>query len=74
MDRGRIIENIQKVNAVNIDKYGKTGKISTRVINPQEEKTIFHQDGEMIQNKRIRNLNLEERYFNKIKNKIIIII
>jgi hypothetical protein len=34
MDRGRIIDNIQKVNAVNIDKYGKTGKTSIRVINP----------------------------------------
>lgn len=74
MDRGRIIENIQKVNAVNIDKYGKIGKTSIRVINPQEEKTFFHQDGEMIQNKKIRNLTLEERYFNKIKNKIIITI
>ena len=31
---GRIIENIQKVNAVNIDKYGKIGKTSIRVINP----------------------------------------
>lgn len=34
MDRGRIIENIQKVNAVNIDKYGKIGKTSIRMINP----------------------------------------
>ena len=32
MDRGRIIDNIQKVNAVNIDKYGKTGKTSIRAI------------------------------------------
>ena len=41
MDRGRIIDNVQNVNAVNIDQYGKTGKTSTRVINPPGGKDHF---------------------------------
>ena len=41
MDRGRIIDNIQNTNAVNIDKYGNTGKTSTRVINPPGGKGHF---------------------------------
>jgi hypothetical protein len=41
MDRGRQIDNIQNVNAVNIDKFGNTGKTSTRVINPPGGKDHF---------------------------------
>ena len=41
MDRGRQIYNSQNVNAVNIDKFGNTGKTSTRVINPPGGKDHF---------------------------------
>ena len=34
MDRGRQIDNIQNSNAVFLDKFGKSGKTSTKVINP----------------------------------------
>ena len=34
MDRGRQIDNIQNVNAVHIDQFGKSGKTSTRVTHP----------------------------------------
>ena len=41
MDRWRQIDNIQNINAVNIDKFGNTGKTSTRVINPPGGKDHF---------------------------------
>ena len=34
MDRGRQIDNIQNVNAVHIDQFGRSGKTSTRVTHP----------------------------------------
>ena len=34
MDRGRQIDNIQNSNAVYIDRFGKSGKTSTKIINP----------------------------------------
>ena len=34
MDRGRMIDHIQNVNAMQIDSFRKTGKTSTRVIHP----------------------------------------
>ena len=34
MDRGRQIDNIQNSNAVYLDRYGKSGKTSTKIINP----------------------------------------
>ena len=41
MDRGRQIDNIQNCNAVFIDRFGKSGKTSTRVINPPGGKDHF---------------------------------
>ena len=34
MDRGRQIDNIQNSNAVYLDRFGKSGKTSTKIINP----------------------------------------
>ena len=34
MDRGRQIDNAQNSNAVFLDRFGKSGKTSTKVINP----------------------------------------
>lgn len=34
MDRGRQIDNAQNCNAVFIDRFGKSGKTSTRIMNP----------------------------------------
>ena len=41
MDRGRQIDNIQNCNAVFIDRFGKSGKTSTRVLNPPGGKDHF---------------------------------
>ena len=41
MDRGRQIDNIQNSNAVYLDRYGKSGKTSTKVINPPGGKDHF---------------------------------
>ena len=41
MDRGRQIDNIQNSNAVYIDRYGKSGKTSTKIINPPGGKDNF---------------------------------
>ena len=41
MDRGRQIDNIQNSNAVYIDRFGKSGKTSTKIINPPIKKIIF---------------------------------
>ena len=34
MDRGRVIDNIQNVNARYIDQYGAAGKTSVKTSNP----------------------------------------
>ena len=34
MDRGRQIDNVQNSNAVFLDRFGKSGKTSTKVSNP----------------------------------------
>ena len=41
MDIGRQIDNIQNSNAVYIDRYGKSGKTSTKIINPPGGKDNF---------------------------------
>ena len=41
MDRGRQIDNAQNSNAVYLDKFGKSGKTSTKVINPPGGKDHF---------------------------------
>ena len=41
MDRGRQIDNIQNSNAVYIDRFGKSGKTSTKIINPPGGKDNF---------------------------------
>ena len=41
MDRGRQIDNIQNSNAVYLDRFGKSGKTSTKVINPPGGKDHF---------------------------------
>ena len=41
MDRGRQIDNIQNSNAVFLDRFGKSGKTSTKVINPPGGKGNF---------------------------------
>ena len=41
MDRGRQIDNIQNSNAVYIDRFGKSGKTSTKIINPPGGKGNF---------------------------------
>ena len=41
MDMGRQIDNIQNNNAVYIDRFGKTGKTSTKIINPPGGKDHF---------------------------------
>ena len=41
MDRGRQIDNIQNSNAVFLDRFGKSGKTSTKVINPPGGKDHF---------------------------------
>ena len=41
MDRGRQIDNIQNSNAVFLDRYGKSGKTSTKVSNPPGGKDHF---------------------------------
>ncbi len=41
MDRGRQIDNVQNCNAVFIDKFGRSGKTSTRIINPPGGKDHF---------------------------------
>ena len=41
MDRGRQIDNIQNSNAVYLDRFGKSGKTSTKIINPPGGKDHF---------------------------------
>ena len=41
MDRGRQIDNVQNSNAVYLDRFGKSGKTSTKVINPPGGKDHF---------------------------------
>ena len=41
MDRGRQIDNAQNSNAVYLDRFGKSGKTSTKVINPPGGKDHF---------------------------------
>ena len=41
MDRGRQIDNTQNSNAVYLDRFGKSGKTSTKVINPPGGKDHF---------------------------------
>ena len=41
MDRGKQIDNIQNTNAVYLDKFGKSGKTSTKIINPPGGKDHF---------------------------------
>ena len=41
MDRGRQLDNIQNSNAVFLDRFGKSGKTSTKVINPPGGKDHF---------------------------------
>ena len=41
MDRGRQIDNIQNSNAVFLDRFGKSGKTSTKIINPPGGKDHF---------------------------------
>ena len=41
MDRGRQIYNIQNSNAVFLDRFGKSGKTSTKIINPPGGKDHF---------------------------------
>ena len=41
MNKGRQIDNIQNSNAVYIDRYGKSGKTSTKIINPPGGKDHF---------------------------------
>ena len=41
MDIGRQIDNIQNSNAVYIDRFGKSGKTSTKVLNPPGGKDHF---------------------------------
>ena len=41
MDRGRQIDNVQNSNAVFLDRFGKSGKTSTKVINPPGGKDNF---------------------------------
>ena len=41
MDRGRQIDNIQNSNAVFLDRFGKSGKTSTKVSNPPGGKDHF---------------------------------
>ena len=41
MDRGRQIDNVQNSNAVFLDRFGKSGKTSTKVINPPGGKDHF---------------------------------
>ena len=41
MDKGRQIDNIQNSNAVFLDRFGKSGKTSTKIINPPGGKDHF---------------------------------
>ena len=41
MDRGRQIDNVQNCNAVFIDRFGRSGKTSTRIMNPPGGKDHF---------------------------------
>ena len=41
MDRGRQIDNVQNSNAVYLDRFGKSGKTSTKIINPPGGKDHF---------------------------------
>ena len=41
MDKGRQIDNIQNSNAIYIDRFGKSGKTSTKIINPPGGKDHF---------------------------------
>ena len=42
VDRGRMIDHIQNVNAMKIDRFGATGITSTRVIHPPGGETHWH--------------------------------
>ena len=41
MDKGRVIDNIQNVNARFIDGYGGTGKTSVKTSNPPGKKLNY---------------------------------
>ena len=87
MDRGRMIDHIQNVNAMNIDSFRKTGKTSTRVIHPPGGEDHWNlawgfEEPEpqkpKIQNKRndqfktSYELQQEQNYNNQMKNRNVV--
>ncbi len=87
MDRGRMIDHIQNVNAMQIDSFRKTGKTSTRVIHPPGGEDHWNlawgfeepeppkpkvQNKRMDQFKTTFELQQEQNYPNQMKNRNVV--
>ena len=87
MDRGRMIDHVQNVNAMQIDSFRKTGKTSTRIIHPPGGEDHWNlawgfEDPEppkpKVNNKKIDQfkttfeLQQEQNYPNQMKNRNVV--
>ena len=87
MDRGRMIDHIQNVNAMQIDSFRKTGKTSTRIIHPPGGEDHWNlawgfdepeppkpkvQNKRMDQFKTTFELQQEQNYPNQMKNRNVV--